>query len=383
MKQHTIIFLVAFCLLVIPAKAQSVFNKGATVTVSANTIVAVQENLTNEGTLTNNGQLIISGAWQNLGTYNPGNGQINFNSNQPQVINHNDQSFQRLVISGAGEKIFSANITIESELALQSSILRSQNNAKLIFNPGVIITGGSDASHIVGTVSHKGTGQWLYPIGNGMLYLPVVINNVTDVAATGAITLRDLSNGQALNGNFEIPRLSEKRYFELSSTGSLAAATITLPLRDDNLQLAEVANAVVAASNAVTDPFSSLGQSAAAGSFASGSVTSQLAPTFALYAVAALTDDRSIEVFNGISPNEADDLNSFFRIQNIEYYPNNKVTIFNRWGDRVYEARGYNNVDVVFRGKGNAGKLPAGTYFYLINLGDGSRAINGYLEIRY
>lgn len=373
-------------LLVTVAHAQSVFNKGATVTVSANTTVAVGENLTNEGTLTNNGQLIISGAWQNLGTYNPGTGQINFNSDQPQVINHNDQSFQRLIISGTGEKIFSANLTIESELDLQSSILRSQNNAKLTFSQGVLITGGSDASHIVGTVSHKGTGAWLYPIGDGDQYLPVVIDNVTDATATGAITLRDLATGQTLNGSFEVSRLSDKRYFELAQTGSLATATITLPLRDDNLGLSDVANTVVAAGNTVTDPFGSLGQSAIAGSFASGSVTSQLAPSFSLYAVAARSDDRTIEVFNGISPNETDDLNSFFRIQNIEFYPANRVTIFNRWGDRIYEARGYNNADVVFNGTGNvgnAGKVPAGTYFYLINLGDGSKAMNGYLEIRY
>ncbi|MCU0420948.1 MAG: gliding motility-associated C-terminal domain-containing protein [Cyclobacteriaceae bacterium] len=382
MKELVIILLGAFCLLVIPAHAQSVFNKGATVTVSANTIVAVQENLTNEGTLTNNGQLIISGAWQNLGTYNPGNGQINFNSDQPQVINHNDQSFQRLIISGAGEKIFSANITIESELALQSSILRSENDAKLIFNPGVIITGGSDASHIIGTVSHKGAGQWLYPIGDGTLYLPVVINNVTDAAAIGAITLRDLANGQTLSGTFEIPRLSNQRYFELAQTGSLASATITLPLRDDNLELADLARAVVAGSNAVAEPFASLGQSASTGSFVAGSVTSQTAPALAFYAVAAITDDRTVEVFNGISPNNLDDLNAYFRIQNIEYYPANKVTIFNRWGDRIYEARGYNNADVVFRGIGKAGKVPAGTYYYLISLGDGSKPRNGYLEIR-
>lgn len=74
---------------------------------------------------------------------------------------------------------------------------------------------------------------------------------------------------------------------------------------------------------------------------------------------------------NGFSPN-GDGLNDFWIIEGIEAYPQNAVVIYNRWGNRVFEIKNYNNVDKVFWGEANvmtnlgAGKLPSGTYFFEI-----------------
>ncbi|MDZ7651033.1 MAG: hypothetical protein U5K54_30030 [Cytophagales bacterium] len=87
--------------------SQGLYNKGATISIATQTIFAVPDSLVNDGTITNNGDLRISGAWINNGTYDAGTGVINFNSDLVQTINHNDQSFERLVISGTGEKQFS------------------------------------------------------------------------------------------------------------------------------------------------------------------------------------------------------------------------------------------------------------------------------------
>src|SRR5690606_491266 len=91
-------------------------------------------------------------------------------------------------------------------------------------------------------------------------------------------------------------------------------------------------------------------------------------------------------VFNGVSRNN-DGLNDVFEIACINEYPNNIVKIFNRAGTLVYEAKGYNNEDIVFDGLSNRGvnimgnNLPDGTYFYIIDKGDGSQPKTGYLEI--
>lgn len=93
-----------------------------------------------------------------------------------------------------------------------------------------------------------------------------------------------------------------------------------------------------------------------------------------------------IKVFNGITQNN-DGHNDFFAIDCIENFPSNHVRIFNRAGTMVYETRGYNNADKLFDGYGNRGvylqgnKLPAGTYFYVIDKKDGSEPSSGYLEI--
>src|SRR5690554_3280048 len=101
------------------AFGQSFYNRGSTVTVMPGTIFTVQDSLVNEGLLTNNGNLVMGGTWLNIGTYQPGAGEITFNSNtasEPQIINHSNQSFSKLTISGGGTKLILADITIEDEL---------------------------------------------------------------------------------------------------------------------------------------------------------------------------------------------------------------------------------------------------------------------------
>jgi len=93
-----------------------------------------------------------------------------------------------------------------------------------------------------------------------------------------------------------------------------------------------------------------------------------------------------IIVYNGISPN-GDLKNEIFRIKYIDAIPdtqNNKVTIYNRWGDVVFEVKNYDNDTRVFRGVNkNGNELPTGTYFYRIDFPPGLRdSISGYLTLK-
>jgi gliding motility-associated-like protein len=93
-----------------------------------------------------------------------------------------------------------------------------------------------------------------------------------------------------------------------------------------------------------------------------------------------------IHPYNGISRNN-DGMNETFYINCIDNFPNNHVQIFNRAGTLVYEADGYDNIDIYFDGKSNKGiklmgnNLPDGTYYYVIDKRDGSKKMAGYLEI--
>ncbi|MBN2787065.1 MAG: gliding motility-associated C-terminal domain-containing protein [Paludibacteraceae bacterium] len=91
----------------------------------------------------------------------------------------------------------------------------------------------------------------------------------------------------------------------------------------------------------------------------------------------------SLRIPELFSPN-GDNKNEFFEIENIERYPNNKVLIFNRWGNKVWEKGPYlNDWDGTNQfGLSVGGNiLPIGTYFYIIDLGDGSDAIKGYIYL--
>ena len=85
---------------------------------------------------------------------------------------------------------------------------------------------------------------------------------------------------------------------------------------------------------------------------------------------------NTIIPYNGMSV-DGDGKNDHFHIGGIESYPNNVVRIYNRWGVKVFETEGYDNVTRVFRGISNGRvtvnapeKLPQGTYYYVIEYYD-------------
>lgn len=92
-----------------------------------------------------------------------------------------------------------------------------------------------------------------------------------------------------------------------------------------------------------------------------------------------------IEIYNGLSPNN-DNLNEVFLIRYIDLIPetqNNKVTIYNRWGSKVFEVGNYNNTTNVFSGlNDNGNELPSGTYFYKIVFNSGRKSEAGYLTLK-
>ncbi|MBP7184732.1 MAG: gliding motility-associated C-terminal domain-containing protein, partial [Saprospiraceae bacterium] len=88
--------------------------------------------------------------------------------------------------------------------------------------------------------------------------------------------------------------------------------------------------------------------------------------------------NESIFIPNVITPN-GDGKNDNFKILNIEDYPNNKITIYNRYGDVVFTKPGYLNT---WNGTWNDQALPAGTYFYYLLLDtNDTNPRTGYITI--
>jgi gliding motility-associated-like protein len=79
---------------------------------------------------------------------------------------------------------------------------------------------------------------------------------------------------------------------------------------------------------------------------------------------------QPIQVPNTFTPN-SDGTNDTWQIQNIENYPNCKVTVYDRWGQKVYNSIGYSNANA-WDGTSKTGRLPASTYYYVIDLNSGS-----------
>lgn len=88
-------------------------------------------------------------------------------------------------------------------------------------------------------------------------------------------------------------------------------------------------------------------------------------------------DDITVNVFepisvpNTLTPNN-DGINDTWQIGRIDNYPGAEVTVFDRWGQQVFNTIGYTNARR-WDGTQNGKRLPSGTYFYSIDLKTGNK----------
>ncbi|MBW6483163.1 MAG: choice-of-anchor L domain-containing protein [Vicingaceae bacterium] len=71
---------------------------------------------------------------------------------------------------------------------------------------------------------------------------------------------------------------------------------------------------------------------------------------------------------NVITPN-GDGMNDYLVFTNLQYYPKNKLVIFNRWGKKIFEKNGYQN-------DWDGGEYSDGTYFYILELNDNANTVH-------
>ncbi len=94
--------------------------------------------------------------------------------------------------------------------------------------------------------------------------------------------------------------------------------------------------------------------------------------------------EEAVFIPESFSPN-GDGVNETFAIPGIEGYPDNSMIIFNRWGGKMFEGVGYDNNAVVWDGTSPeatvSGPAPSGTYFYILDLGNGEEALTGYIYL--
>lgn len=120
-------------------------------------------------------------------------------------------------------------------------------------------------------------------------------------------------------------------------------------------------------------------------------LTPQASPTSTtLYTITVQTaagctaaDSVTVTVLDGIiipntfTPN-GDGINDTWDLKNLKDYQNCVVLIFDRYGGEVYSSKGYYTAwDGTLKGR----RLPTGTYYYIINLNDGTPPLSGFVAL--
>jgi gliding motility-associated-like protein len=90
----------------------------------------------------------------------------------------------------------------------------------------------------------------------------------------------------------------------------------------------------------------------------------------------------AIRIPNAFTPN-GDGRDDTWQIEFIEQYPENTVSVFNRWGNRVFSATNYSRANE-WRGDINGQPAPVGTYYYVVvTKGPLGRSYSGSLTVLY
>ncbi|XLS29581.1 gliding motility-associated C-terminal domain-containing protein [Flavobacteriaceae bacterium M23B6Z8] len=230
-------------------------------------------------------------------------------------------------------------------------------------NSGSEIYSWTDAS---GT--EVGTGIVLTGVGQGSYRLMVTDGSCTTTAGpfilaenagpvidTSAITLTSADCGQA-NGSISGIRIlnssGNETYRWENATGTIVGTSLNLPA------LVPGAYTLI-----VEDGFCT----ATAGPF-----------TIEVVGNCEPSGPSALRIASAMTPN-GDGSNDMFMIEGLEAYPNNRLHIYNRWGNKVHEASNYKN-DWYGYYRGNP--LPVATYYYILELNDPSRQVfKGFITI--
>lgn len=260
-------------------------------------------------------------------------------------------------------------------------LMDKDQGGAFVFLKGSNHVNTSDRSHIDGEVSKKGNNNFKYPIGDkgyyrfagiaapaqesdmytGEYFLDSTNNKYPHFSRTGVLAAIDdneywvINKSETTNNSVIVSLSWDTRTTPASFTANPDLLRVVRWDEKQKLWVDE-GGLINHAEQTVTTPINVEGF----GVFTLGIVKKPL------------VNPGEVVIYNGVTP-DGDGMNDYFIIDNINQFPNNHVSIFNRWGRKVFETQSYDSKGNVFRGiaEGSAivnkgEKLPTGTYYYVV-----------------
>lgn len=345
--------------------------------------IIVAGDFSNNGNISGTGYFDLFENWVNNGDAETDSLTVTLNGNNQSIKGSTETVFFNLMLEGSGIKSLEKNIFVSNLLSLADKQLFTDYHRVSLLNSSSVVltrTSGYVKSTFGGGLIRKcsSTGTFLFPLGNEIIYKPIEITSGggEEIVFAGMYGENpDLHNYDTENKEDDLEVLNDSYYFALkkhSGSNPGNAKFVFDSITDGNFNALanwneaqfiweKVEGTVKAANNIVWQNFST---------------DMDTIFTLSIYQKSEV-DIIEFNIYNTFTPN-IDGYNDYFFIEGLENLPGNSIKVYNRNGHLVFEADDYeNNWD----GKYYGNELPAATYYYIFNPGNGSEEIKGDVTI--
>jgi gliding motility-associated-like protein len=308
------------------------------------------------------------------------NGEISASDSSLTVISGSNYI---LKIEGSSPARF-GNLKIDSDISLETP-LEVQGNITLksgildLKNSDINLDGNLIGENETNKVFSTGTGKIFttidlvngQPINPGNLGLTITPSaNYSQIKFARGHDVQFYNSSASIYRNYSLPEINESAGYEFKYLTSELGG-----LDEENLNFSGNENGEW---KLIENSLSNSSEN---------KVSAQFDKSFTQITLFEWYGEKTVKIPNGFSPNNDGD-NDLFQIPEIGSFPNNKLTIFNQWGEVLYEAEPYENN---WGGENNSGKsyagnklLSDGTYFYLFlkDKNDKKSVMKGFVEIK-
>lgn len=380
MKKILLLMLLAAGACLQPAKCQ-VHNLGAKISISRVGVFFVDGAFTNQsGIILNDGRLVVKGDWKNndpnFTVFNRLSAGIVELSGGDQIISGGfTTEFPSLTLSGNGFKSLGINTDVSGTLMLNDRELKTDAFVLSVLNgsPGAIdrstgFISTNNKGQLVRIINSANT--YLFPLGTSeggtAFYRPVQVEpqdnvqNYFTVSFTKKDPLTQGYNRQSKRPDIET--VFDKYFYVLDQNGSSK-----LNIRFYQNVAEDGGYKQLVNWNKVNIWEKAGPSTASTGAFGNGLNQNLLyisneVITNLPFTLAAIREEGPFTFFNAFSP-DGDGKNDTWEVKNLDLYPNNDLSVFNRWGDEVFKTKNYNSAKAW-----DGGNLNPGTYYYILNV---------------
>ncbi len=351
--------------------AQSlIVEEGQILSITSEATLTLSQSMENDGFVINQGIIHLGQNWINRSSYS-GNGSVELIGLGQQLIQHDGQTFGTLRLENDGDKVLESSISVRDTLILNSGILVASQSNILQLEETALVNNASETSYVRGPIQFAGTGYRYLPLGTENAFLPLELQDVRGVTP---VLLAEVVDSESLQVRGD--RLEEKgggKYWTFNVvSGTYEGSIVTLPVtEEDNFD--DLVGVVVVQADDLTSDFTSLGQEDRSGSAVDGLVTSELAATGPIVSLGLTTEyslENSVEIPSAFAPDAANPTDREIKVYAANLLADGfSFTVFNRWGQIVYQTRvlndaltvGWNGVD-----QNSNEPAPSGVYSYIL-----------------